>query len=413
MQVEFERRVLGNGLKVLVHQDKNTQLVAFNILYDVGAKDEDPDKTGFAHLFEHLMFTGTKKFPDYDEELENAGGENNAFTNNDFTNYYISIPKDFVELAFELESDRMCNMNFTKSKVKTQQGVVIEEFKQRYLNQPYGDATLIMRPLCFKTHPYSWSTIGKKISHIEKITQDDIREFYSKYYTPNNAILVIAGDVDAEKMFLLAEKYFAHILAFPRPVRTYLPEAEQTKRREKRVERKVPSNAIYKTYHIVERMSPKFYVFDLISDILSNGKSTRFNVELIKKQRLFNELNAYVSADIEPGTFVISGHLNEGVSFEQADAAIDKEIEKLKIKLVGERELQKVRNKVETTLRFSNLKALDKAVNIAYFELMGGGENIESEISKYNSVRSEDIKDAVNEYLKASNSTTLYYAKEQ
>ncbi|MEG2666835.1 MAG: pitrilysin family protein, partial [Bacteroidales bacterium] len=299
MHIDYESCVLDNGLKVLVHKDTSTPIVAFNLLYDVGSKDEDPNKTGFAHLFEHLMFSGSKHVKDFDEELEKVGGENNAFTNNDFTNYYISIPKDNLETAFRLESDRMLSLSITEKKLKVQKGVVSEEFKERYLNQPYGDASLIMRPLCYVRHPYAWSTIGKDISHIESINLEDVKIFYHTYYRPDNAILVVAGDVEALDIFERSQKWFGGIPRGNRPLRKLPVEPIQTRARHACVYREVPSDAIYKAYHIGARMEEDFYTFDLISDVFSNGKSSRFYVELVKNQRLFNDLNAYVSADID------------------------------------------------------------------------------------------------------------------
>ncbi|MDE7103913.1 MAG: insulinase family protein [Bacteroidales bacterium] len=409
MNIPFEKKVLANGLKVLVHKDTTTPMAAFNLLYDVGSKDEHPSHTGLAHLLEHLMFGGTRRFPDFDEVIEGAGGENNAFTNNDFTNYYLQMPKDRLELAFEVESDRMRNLVLSPKKVGIQKDVVIEEFKERYLNRPYGDVDLLLRPLCYTRHPYAWATIGKETAHIADMPIAEIKSFYNRYYRPDNAILAVAGPVEAEEVFALSEKWFGGILAGGLSPRTLTPEPEQTEARRMEVVRDVPYSTLYKVYHIGERMSPDFYVFDLISDLFSNGKSSRFYVELVKKQRLFNELDAYVSADIEPGTFYIRGRLNEGVGYAEAEAALQAQIDTLATQLPPEHELEKIKNKLETALLFSNLKALDKATNLCYFELMGGAGNLSAEMEKYAAVDGRRMQAAVKRYLREENATTLYY----
>lgn len=409
MKIDFSSAILPNGMKVLVHKDTTTPMVAFNLLYDVGSKDEDPNYTGLAHLLEHLMFSGSKNVKDFDKELEEIGGENNAFTNNDFTNYYIHLPKEHLEVAFRIESDRMRNLTLSDAKIKVQKGVVCEEYKERYLNRPYGDADLLLRPVCYKKHPYLWSTIGKNIEVIEQMPIKEIRRFYESYYMPNNAILSVAGPVEAEEIFEMSNKWFGSIEPKPRPVRLWIPEPIQSKARKIEVERDVPSSAIYKVYHMSERMSPDFYGFDLISDLFSNGKSSRFYVELVKKQRLFNDINAYVSADIEPGTFVISGHLKNGVSYEKAEAAIKEQIQILSETEPELHELEKIKNKLESSLLFSNLKAIDKATNLCYFELMGQAENLSDEMEKYEKTDGKSMQKLVKQYLKEENSSTLYY----
>lgn len=413
MQVEFETSVLDNGLKLIVHQDNTTPMVAVNILYDVGSKDENKEHTGFAHLFEHLMFSGSKNAPDFDAILEAVGGENNAFTNNDFTNYYISIPKPNLETALWLEADRMEALNISKKSLSVQKNVVIEEFKQRYLNQPYGDVSLLMKPLVYTQHPYSWSTIGKDISHIEKTTLDDVLNFFQSYYIPNNAILVLAGDIEVSEARSLAEKYFSHIPRGNRPLRNIPLEPEQTQERRLVVERDVPHNAIFKTYHICERMHPDFYAFDLLSDVLSNGKSSRFYIELVKNRRLFTDVNAFVSGDIEAGTFMVNGNLAADVRMEEAEAAIMEMIEEIKETPANEQELEKVKNKLEASLIFSNIKALDKAMNLAYFELMGGAALLNEEDTKYRCVDAEHIQRVAKNYLRAENCSTMYYYSEK
>jgi predicted Zn-dependent peptidase len=405
----MKKHILSNGLKVIASRDTTTPLCAFNLLYNVGAKDENPKKTGFAHLFEHLMFGGSKNVKDFDEELENIGGENNAFTNNDFTNYYISVPREHIETAFRLESDRMQNLTINKTRLSVQQKVVIEEYRQRYLNQPYGDASLFLRPLTFTKHPYGWSTIGKSIEHIESITVEDVRDFYNTFYMPDNAILSVVGDIVAEDVFTLAEKWFGSIPRGGRGTRTLPVEPQQVSPRVERITRDVPANALYRNYHIGGRGEESFYVFDIISDILSNGESSRLYIELVKKERLFSDIDAYVSGDIEPGTFSISGRLNEGVSYKQACERIDRQLERIRMEIISDYELDKVKNKTETALRFSNVKALDKALNLAFFELLGNASLIADEAKKYAAVTPLMLKQYASRCLIDSNCSTLEY----
>ncbi|MDR2556498.1 MAG: insulinase family protein [Bacteroidales bacterium] len=409
MNIPFKKHILSNGLKVIASRDTTTSLCAFNLLYDVGAKDENPEKTGFAHLFEHLMFGGSKNVKDFDEELENIGGENNAFTNNDFTDYYISVPREHIETAFRLESDRMQNLTINKTRLSVQQKVVIEEYRQRYLNQPYEDASLFLRPLTFTRHPYRWSTIGKSIEHIESITVEDVHNFYNTFYMPDNAILSVVGDIDADDVFAFAEKWFGSIPRGGRGVRSLPVEPIQVSPRLERVTRDVPANALYRNYHIGGRGEESFYVFDMISDILSNGESSRLYIELVKKERLFSDIDAYVSGDIEPGTFLISGRLNDGVSYEKACEGIERQLERVRTELVGDYELAKIKNKVETALLFSNIKALDKALNLAFFELLGGAEMIADEAKKYAAVTPLMLQQYASRHLIESNCSALEY----
>jgi zinc protease len=407
--IAFDKFELKNGLKVIVHKDDTTPITAVNILYNVGARDEDPEKTGFAHLFEHLMFGGSKNIPSYDEHVEMVGGENNAFTNNDITNYYMTLPQPNLETAFWLESDRMNELAFSEKSLEVQRNVVIEEFKQRYLNQPYGDVWQILRPMAYTTHPYRWSTIGKEISHIENATMADVKAFFYKHYRPNNAILVVVGNVETDAVKALAEKWFADIEAGTALTRNIPAEPPQTEERKLSVERDVPYDAIYRAYHICSRTEADYYAYDLLSDILSNGKSSRFNIELVKNKKLFSEVSAYISGDIDKGLFVISGKLHQGITMQQAEQAIDDEIEKLKTVLVDALELQKVKNKVESYLVFSQTKAIDKAMNLAYFELLGDANRINTEIDYYLKVSPEQIKNVVINTIIKNNCSTLYY----
>ncbi|MEZ5197735.1 MAG: pitrilysin family protein [Bacteroidales bacterium] len=407
--IGFEKFELSNGLRVIVHKDTSTPIVAMNILYDVGARDEHPDKTGFAHLFEHLMYGGSVNIPKYDTPLENAGGENNAFTNNDITNYYLTIPKQNLELAFWLESDRMLNLSFSKKSLEVQRNVVVEEFKQSYLNQPYGDVWLLLRPLVYKVHPYQWATIGKELSHIENATMQDVKDFYNTYYNPNNAILVVAGDVDTDDIKKLAKKWFGPIESREKTIRNIPPEPEQTEERKLTVMRDVPYDSIYKAYHMCNRHDPNYHTTDLISDILSNGDSSRLYSHLVKDKKLFSEIHAYISGDIDEGMFVISGKLSEGVEMEEADSALLNELENLKSQLVTERELDKVKNKIESNLEFSEMNVMNKAMNLAYSELLGDADLINQEKVKYNAVSREGILKTATGLFKQTNCSTLYY----
>lgn len=407
--ISYDKFVLENGLKVLVHKDESTPIVAVNILYNVGARDENPEKTGFAHLFEHLMFGGSKNIPVFDQPLENVGGENNAFTNNDITNYYLTIPEQNLETAFWLESDRMNELAFSDKSLEVQRNVVIEEFKQRYLNQPYGDVWLLLRPLAYTSHPYQWSTIGKEISHIENACMQDVKDFFFKFYRPNNAIMVIAGNVETEEIKQLCRKWFADIPSGEENKRNLPEEPQQTEERILTVERDVPYDSIYKTYHICKRTDKEYYTMDLISDILSNGKSSRFNQELVKKQKLFSEVSAYLTGDLDNGLFVVSGKLHKGIDMQQAEYAIDAELEKLKTEFVEDIELQKLKNKIESVTVFSQMKAIDKAMNLAYFELLGDANMINTEIDNYNNVTTYDVKTLANKVFVKENCSKLYY----
>ncbi|MCO6499018.1 MAG: insulinase family protein [Vicingus serpentipes] len=409
--INFEKFTLKNGLKVIVHQDKSTPIVAFNMLYDVGARDEDKNKTGFAHLFEHLMFGGSINIPNFDEPLQKVGGDNNAFTSNDITNYYITVPKDNIETAFWLESDRMLSLAFTEKSLAVQRDVVIEEFKQNYLNQPYGDVWLLLRPLAYQKHPYQWPTIGKEIAHIENATMKDVKAFFYQHYLPNNAILAVAGDVETKHIQSLTEKWFGDIPAGKVPLRNLLKEPQQTEERRLKVERDVPANAIYKAYKMCSKTHQDFHATDLLSDILSLGKSSRLHSSLIKEQKLFSEINAYVMGSYDDGLLVISGNLSENIDFETAEKSIIQELEKVKSEMVSKTELTKVKNKIESTHEFSETSVLNKAMNLAFAELLGDANDVNLEGEKYQQVTPEDILRIANEILNETNCSTLIYAK--
>lgn len=410
--INFEKTTLSNGLKVIVNQDKSTPLVAMNIIYKVGSRDESADKTGFAHLFEHLMFGGSVNIPKYDEPLQNAGGENNAFTNNDFTDYYLTIPKSNIETAFWLESDRMLSLAFSEKSLEVQRSVVIEEFKQNYLNQPYGDIYLLLKPLTYKKHPYRWNTIGKEVSHIENATMQDVKDFYNTMYNPNNAILSIVGNVDAKEIFELAEKWFGPIKSGNPLNRSYSKEPVQEEDRELTVERDVPQNAIYLAWHMDKRHEAGFYATDLISDVLSNGDSSRLFSQLVKDKKMFSDINAYVSGDLDNGLFIISGKLINGTSLEEAEKVIDAQLKQISTELISEEELQKVKNKIEANLVFSRLSIQNKAMNLGYFEMLGDASLLEKESSNYERVTKEDIRNKAKEiFAQGKKNKLIYLAK--
>jgi len=409
--IQFEKYILKNKLKLIIHKDDSTPMACVNILYNVGARDEDESKTGFAHLFEHLMFGGSINIPNYDEPLQLAGGENNAFTTNDITNYYCTVPSENLETAFWLESDRMLSLAFTDKSLEVQRNVVIEEFKQRYLNQPYGDVWLILRPLAYKVHPYKWATIGKEISHIETAVMEDVKGFFKKHYCPANAILVVAGKVDRKQVIELAEKWFEPIDGGEETKRNLPAEPAQKEERKLTVNRDVPQDAIYKAYHMCARNDADYYATDILSDVLSRGNSSRLYKSLVKDKKLFSELSAYVMGDIDKGLFVISGKLSEGVSVDMAEAGIESELQKIKTELVDAEELQKCKNKVESTLIFSEMDVLNKATNLAVAELLGDANEVNREAEKYQAVTAEDLKRIANEVLRKENCSTLYYLK--
>jgi zinc protease len=410
--IEFEKFTLENGLRVIIHQDKSTQIAAFNVLYDVGARDENPELTGFAHLFEHLMFGGSINISSYDEHLQRVGGQNNAFTSNDITNYYITLPVNNIETAFWLESDRMLSLAFTDKSLEIQKNVVIEEFKQRYLNQPYGDVWLHLRPLAYKKHPYKWATIGKEISHVENANMQQVKDFFVKHYNPSNAILVVAGNVNIDTILQLSNKWFGSIPKGSKYNRNLQVESIQLEQKKLVLNKNVPSDAIYMTWHMPDRLNEKYYVADLLSDILSGGKSSRFYNSLIKDKQLFTNVDAYITGSIDAGLFVISGNVRDGVTIDQAEKAIWDEIDNLKIISINETELQKVKNKVESTLLFSELTVLNKAMNLAFFELLGNASDINTQIENYQSITVGKLGNFISDYLTPENCSILHYLKQ-
>ncbi len=411
--IQYDTFCLENGLRFLVHRDDTTPMMAMNILYDVGARDEQADKTGFAHLFEHLMFGGSVNIPNYDGPLQYAGGENNAFTNSDITNYYLSLPAENIETAFWLESDRMLDLAFTPKSLEVQRQVVIEEFRQNYLNQPYGDAWLLLKPLAYRHHPYQWNTIGKEISHIQNAELDEVKAFYRKYYNPNNAIIAIAGNVDLEQVKQLADKWFGPIPPGEANRRQLPAEPAQQGKRRLEVERDVPITALYKAWHMPERLHPDFYAIDLISDLLGSGSSSRLQQHLVKRQHLFTEISAFITGDMDPGLFVINGKLAPGADPKTAEAAIDEQIALLQNQIISERELRKVKNKVLSALAFSGISILNKAMNLCYYAHLADADMVNQLPAFYRDVQAVQIQTVCRNIFREENASTLIYHAQQ
>ena len=407
--IRFEKFVLINGLRVIVHQDTSTPMAVMNIMYDVGARDEDPERTGFAHLFEHLMFGGSINIPSYDSPLQMAGGENNAYTSNDITNYYIQLPAENLETAFWLESDRMVSLAFGEKSLDVQRKVVCEEFKEHYLNKPYGDVWHKMRDLAYKVHPYRWMTIGKELSHIENAKLDDVKDFFFKHYRPNNAIVVVAGNVTVEKVKELAEKWFGDIPSGEKYIRKLPQEPPQTEARKLEIKAEVPLDAFYRCWHIYPRNDKRYYIADLITEILSGGGSSRLFQSLVKEKKLFSAVECYHSGSLDAGTLVIEGKLVKGIKMEDAENAVEAELEKMRTEIVTTTELQKVKNKVESLIAFEDMSLTNRANSLAFYELLGDAEQMNHELEKYNVVTAEDILNESRIIFRPENSNTLYY----
>ena len=407
--VQFERFTLANGLRVLVHRDTSTPMAVVNVLYDVGAKDEDPNRTGFAHLFEHLMFGGSVNIPVYDEPLQMAGGENNAYTTNDLTNYYIQLPAENLETAFWLESDRMLSLGFSENSLEVQRKVVMEEFKEHYLNKPYGDVWLKLRNLAYDVHPYKWMTIGKELSHIENAGLQDVKDFFFKHYRPANAVLVAAGNVTTEGVKALAEKWFGPIESGEKYNRQLPAEPEQKVAKRLEVHAAVPLDAFYKTWHIYGRLDHRYYVSDLISEILGGGGSSRLFQALVKEKKLFSNIECYHFGTTDAGLLTIEGKLVKGVKMEDAEAAVEEELSKIKAEKISDDELQKVKNKTESTIAFEDMSVMNRANSLAYYELLGDAALMNTELDRYNTVTVDEIQALSKEIFREENSSTLYY----
>ncbi len=407
--VNFTRFSLANGLRVIVHEDKSTPLVVVDLLYDVGARDEDPEHTGFAHLFEHLMFGGSINIPVYDEPLQVAGGENNAYTTNDFTNYYCRLPAENIETAFWLESDRMLSLAFGQQSLNVQKKVVSEEFKEHYINQPYGDAWHLLRDLAYKVHPYRWMTIGKNLGHIEKVELEEVRNFFAKHYTPTNAILTVAGNISEQRVRELAEEWFGEIPPGKKYMRQLPEEPVQTEKRFLEVKANVPLDAFYKCWHAYKRTDPSYFAMDLITDIMGSGTSSRLYQVLVKEKKMFSNISCYHTGSLDAGLVVVEGKLIKGVRLEDAEKAVEEELHLLKRELLLPSELQKVKNRIESLLAFEDVSLMNRANSLATYELLGDANLINTEWEKYNAVSADDIRKVSNHIFREENSSTLYY----
>lgn len=405
----YNRFVLDNGLRVLVHEDHSTPMAVLNILYDVGARDENPEKTGFAHLFEHLMFGGSVNIPDYDEPLQRAGGENNAYTTNDLTNYYCQLPAENIETAFWLESDRMLSLAFGEKSLSVQKKVVCEEFKEHYINKPYGDVWHKMRELAYKKHPYRWMTIGKELSHVENANIDDVKHFFFKHYRPVNAIMVVAGNVEPENIKRLSEKWFGGIPMGEKYERNLPREPRQTEARHSDIYANVPLDAFVRTWHMDARLQKGYYIMDLATEILGGGGSSRLYQSLVKEKQLFSNLDCYHFGSTDNGLVAIEGKLVKGVKMDDAAKAVDEEIEKIQSEKVSETELQKVKNKTESVIAFEDMGVMSRASSLAMYELLGNAEMMNTELQKYHEITAEDIQQHCKEVFRKDNSNTLFY----
>ena len=410
--IKIEKFILKNGLTVLVQEDKTTPMAVVNVLYKVGAKHEDKNKTGFAHLFEHLMFSGSINIPEYDTPLQKVGGENNAFTSNDYTNFYAQLPAENIETAFWLESDRMLSLVFNEKNFLTQKKVVCEEFKENYINKPYGDIWHIMRKLAFKQHPYKWMTIGSELSHIENATLEDAKNFFYNFYRPNNAIISVVGNITIKQIADLANKWFGDIPSNNLNPVIYPTEPKQTQKQSIKINAKVPFDYIVKAWHIEERLHPNFYTMDLITDIMGSGDSARLYQSLIKENPLFNSINCYHLGAIDPSLFVITGKINKGISMEEADNSINNEIEILKNNLLTETEIKKISNRIETIHSFENMQIMNRAHNMAYFDMLNILDQIDNELEKYQFITNQQVQHyAKNTFIETNENTLYYYAE--
>jgi len=407
--IHFEKFVLDNGLRVIVHEDKSTPMAVVDVMYDVGARDEDEGRTGFAHLFEHLMFGGSLHIESYDEPLQMAGGENNAYTTNDLTNYYCQLPAENIETAFWLESDRMCSLAFNENSLEVQRKVVSEEFKEQYINKPYGDVWHKLRELAYKVHPYKWMTIGQDLSHIENAKLQDVKDFFYKHYTPSNAILTVAGNVTVEQVKALAEKWFGDIPGGKKHVRKIKQEPEQKEPRMMEVAESVPLNALYKCWHIGSRLDKRYYVDEVITEILGGGASSRLFQSLVKEQQLFSSIDCSHTGSIDPGLLCIDGKLVRGVTLEEAENAVIAELEKMKTELISEAELQKIKNKTESMLAFEDISLMNRANSLANYELLGDANLMNTELESYQAVTKEEVREECRKVFVQSNCSTLYY----
>jgi predicted Zn-dependent peptidase len=359
------------------------------------------------------MFGGSVNIEDFETPLQLAGGENNAYTTNDFTNYYIQLPAENIETAFWLESDRMLSLAFSEKSLEVQRKVVMEEFKEHYINKPYGDVWFKLRELAYKQHPYRWMTIGSKLSHIEEAQLGDVKDFFFKYYRPANAILVVAGKVTTAEVRALAEKWFGDIPSGERYQRQVPQEPRQQEARKLTVKAAVPLDALYKCYPMASRTEPGYYVADLLTEVLGGGASSRLHQRLIKEKKLFSQIECYHTGSNDPGLVVIEGKLIKGVSMEEADQAVEEELTKLKAEPIAAKELAKVKNKTESAIVFEDMSVMNRANSLAIYELLGDVNMMNTELQRYQAVTAEEMLEASRQIFDPLNSNTLYYYSEK
>lgn len=409
--ITVNRHILPNGLRIVHNEDRTTQMVALNVLYNVGARDEEEERTGFAHLFEHLMFGGSVNIPDYDTPVQEAGGENNAWTTNDLTNYYITLPRQNVEVGFWLESDRMLGLAFSPESLEVQRQVVMEEFKQRNLNQPYGDASHLTREMAYQVHPYRWPTIGKELSHIANATLEEVKAFFYRFYAPNNAVLAVAGNIPFDEVVRLAEKWFGPIPARDIQVRDLPKEPLQQEIRRMEVMRDVPLDTLYMTFHTCDRLHPDYHATDMLSDLLANGRSSRLIQHLVKERQVFSQVDAYITGSMDEGLLQICGKPLPGITLQEAEEHIWRELDAISATPPEENELEKVKNRFEAEQTFKSVNFLNNAINMAYFEFIGRAEDVNDEISRYRNITSEEIQRVARQVFRKENCSVLYYRK--
>ena len=407
--IKYETHTLSNGLRILLHEDRSTPLVAVNMLYDVGSRDEQPERTGFAHLFEHLMFGGSDNAPSFDDPIQEAGGDCNAFTNSDLTNFYSILPAQNIELALFLEADRMSHLSLNERTLSIQRDVVVEEFKETCLNQPYGDMWHLLAPLAYHSHPYRWPTIGESLSHIAEASIDDVANFYRKFYGPGNAVCTIAGNVSADHVFPMMENLFGGLESRLRPDRRYPVEPPQREANRRDQSAQVPVDALYMAFHMDARHGDLYYTHDLISDLLASGKSSRLFAKLVKEQRLCSQVDAYVTGTLDPGLLIVEANPVDGVALEKIEASIWEVLNHMGQDQTPQREFDKHLNKIESSIHFSNSSILNKAMNLAYFALIGQTELINTEHECYRKITPEQIQRAAAELFRQDNCSVLTY----
>lgn len=408
--IDFYRAKLENGLTLIHHEDKTTPFVLTNILYKVGAKHESPSRTGFAHLFEHLMFGGTKLFEDFDIPLQEAGASNNAFTNNDVTNYYEWLPAHNAELAFCMEADRMVNLKINKKSLDVQKSVVIEEFKEQYINKPYGDVWHIIREMVYEKHPYRWPTIGLIPDHIKEAKLEDVKEFYENFYTPSNAILVVAGNINRETCLEYTEKWFSPVTKKMHFVPEIPTEPEQNKQKRKTVHRDVKQNRLYVVFKMPGKDDPLFTVADLLSDILSLGESSILYKKFVIENKVAFDTDAFISGSVDTGLFVFTIRFKDNVNPEDSESVLF-EIIKNVMDYITPKALEKVKNKNLTSIYFSENELMNRGIGLAMGEALGDAGKINEEEAKYLGVTMDDLRSFAQKYLTPEKSNILYYLK--